>query len=745
MTSVKAFRRRVLCLLPRLQEPAAVLLVIAAVIAVTQSALQFRPVTRPEIAAVFGSADPVARYSNMEDYNAHRTEATGWMLLGVGLMLLALRLTRRAPVPPTPGSRSLQPGRMHWGIAAAGGGVLFLLALIGANQIRVGLDLQFGLLVDGIALVVVGLAGRRLRGRAAVPDWAGAGTYKGRGKTILLLVGIILAGFVLRAWALDDVIHLFVDELNFTNAIRGLWMRDDPRLLSPITGSAAFPRLYAYWEAHAVTVLGRNLIGLRMVSAVIGTLTIPALYLLARVLFDRPTALIAAALLAVFPPHIHFSRIGLNNIADPLFGTLALAFFACALRSGRRLDYVLAGAMLGLTQYFYEGGRLLFPALAAIWLAALIVQRRAAWRGALIAGLAAGVVAAPVYYTLLARDLPVTPRMDEVGFEDGYWQNLVRGDRETWELHKWHLQESFLVYVQMPEGSLFYGGDTPLLLVYVVPLFLLGSAAALAHARKPGPLLLILWVAGNGLGSSLIAGPPGAARYVGAFPALALVCALGLRSAAWVFPARITLPWLRLGVSVGLGGAAASARFSTRRDHVQIGLGAGWGQRHTHLRIGARARLFQIGPVVVAALAVLQLLYYFGPHVEFEVSHLRSEFPPRDGEDAMFRAAAFPPGTWVHLISDEPFSAMYAQQMVDFMASGLTVRAMTPAEVTGGYLATLPRTVDQAFFLAPEDAGTLMLIYENFPLVGPPEMSPYDVPLDEQYVLYYAPRVVVPP
>src|SRR5690606_27829994 len=118
----------------------------------------------------------------------------------------------------------------------------------------------------------------------------------------------------------------------------------------------------------AQDILGHNLTGLRIFSAVFGTLTVPALYLLARELFDRRTALLAALLLATFPPHIHFSRLGLNNIADPLFGVLALAFLVRGLKRGGLRDYALSGVMLGLTQYFYEGGKLLYPLLFGAWL-----------------------------------------------------------------------------------------------------------------------------------------------------------------------------------------------------------------------------------------------------------------------------------------------------------------------------------------------------------------------------------------
>jgi hypothetical protein len=63
----------------------------------------------------------------------------------------------------------------------------------------------------------------------------------------------------------------------------------------------------------------------------------------------------------------------LNNIADPLFGTLAFAFIGRGLLHGRRTDFAIGGAMLGLTHYFYEGGRLLYMPLALAWIAACLL------------------------------------------------------------------------------------------------------------------------------------------------------------------------------------------------------------------------------------------------------------------------------------------------------------------------------------------------------------------------------------
>ncbi len=54
--------------------------------------------------------------------------------------------------------------------------------------------------------------------------------------------------------------------------------------------------------------LGDSEFVVRSLSVLFGVLTIPAVYMLAARLFDRPTGLISAALLAVHSFHIHWSQ-----------------------------------------------------------------------------------------------------------------------------------------------------------------------------------------------------------------------------------------------------------------------------------------------------------------------------------------------------------------------------------------------------------------------------------------------------
>ncbi len=491
---------------------------------------------------------------------------------------------------------------------------------------------------------------------------------------------------------------MLVDENHFTVGIRVFWDRPAPdvKLLTPMPTAASSPYVFSYWQAGAVELLGRTLTGLRAVSALAGALGVPALYLLARTLFDRRTAIVAALLLATFPPHLHFSRLGMNIVADPVFGTLALAFLARGLRGGSRLDWALGGVMLGLTQYFYEAGRLLFPLLALGWLAGgwIVWRPRPALRGALIALLAFLLVAMPVYYTLAGLDFPLFSRLEKTEMNVEYWQRDREPDTLTTRLA--HFRHSLMLYVNAPENTivfyfLYYGGKHPFVLEWFVPLLLLGGGIALWRWRRPG-VLPLLWVLATSAGNALLIESAVSARYNVVFPALALLIALGLCH---------TLPLL-------------------------------WPPRWP-----ARA---QTG--LVAALAVFvaawQVLFYFGPFLRTFNAEAR-DYLDLDADDALLRAAALPPGTPIYLVGDKIQAQSDAQNFLSYLADGLIVQTFTPSAINQDMLAALPRDKTLAFFVGREDLTTFGRLLAAFGRQDLHYTTNPDVPVDKQFVLYMVP------
>lgn len=598
--------------------------------------------------------------------------------------------------------------RDQWIIAGAGFLTLGLLAACNIVETwQVSVHFQMALLVVGVALVTAGLGGVSLDKIGGYPIQARSGGGKPTSFLRLswvgwLLLAILLVALVARLWQLETAVHMFIDEMHFVDALDHIRDGEAVRLLVPFDGIAAFTSVFPYLQWGSVTLLGASLTGLRMVSVLMGVLTIPAAYLLARVLFDRPTALMAAALLAVFPPDIHFSRLGLNNIADPFFGTWALALLAYGLCSKpvlspqrQRLMLALAGMCLGLTHYFYEGGRLLFTPLAVAWVLWLILTapegivkwfKRYGWHVAGFA-LVTVAIALPFYATQWGASRSAAPRLQSEGvlLDVLFRTQGLDGLRDYFTRQ---LLPTFLHLVYSPDGSaFFYGGNTPLVLTALLPAFLLGAFHVLWRPLRPG-VLLALWVLFTVLGESLIDFPDWTARFVVVFPALTLLIAVGIRATLRIF------------------------------------------------RPGDTALTYGVMASAVVVFAVIQLGYYFGPHLEM---YLRQSRLTPDYHDAMFRSRDFPAGTQVYLIMkghDVFLPHIFGE--TTFFKMPITVTVLESDETLRYQLTQLPTNTSRAFFVRTTDLDSQKILAQQFNL-PPAQTSPYNVPYDLEFLLYFMP------
>ena len=155
------------------------------------------------------------------------------------------------------------------------------------------------------------------------------------------------------------------------------------QILTPMSAQSPYTWVFPYWQSGAVALLGHNFVRLSLRqrhhrhAQRAGGLWAGA----TQSSTAKPRCWRAGA--GDFPAARSLQPRRHDLIADPLFGTMALMFFARALRNNHRLEWALAGISLGMTQYFYEGGRLLFPPLLIgfVILLALRGQMRGKWRG----------------------------------------------------------------------------------------------------------------------------------------------------------------------------------------------------------------------------------------------------------------------------------------------------------------------------------------------------------------------------
>lgn len=154
------------------------------------------------------------------------------------------------------------------------------------------------------------------------------------------------------------------------------------------------PAGQAYWNRLGVEIFGRNLIGYRFASALLGTLAVFVVYSIGSKVWDRKTGLSAAALLALNEYHLGVSQLCVQK-SCLTFALLSVLLTLRAVERPTAARYAALGVVIGLG--------LLTGASVAVWipiLAVSIVRRRGlrevfAPGGAWIAALAALLTASP--------------------------------------------------------------------------------------------------------------------------------------------------------------------------------------------------------------------------------------------------------------------------------------------------------------------------------------------------------------
>ncbi len=381
-----------------------------------------------------------------------------------------------------------------------------------------------------------------------------------------------------------------------------------PQPLPPF--STAFldhPTLFHYLQVLPLLLFGDTITALRTLSAVVGALCAPLIYLVGRLGWGRIAGFTAGWLLAVSHLHIHYSRIALNNIETVWFVILLIALLALLYEITERASppgaqtappaeqtappaeqvepsspppltkrpwshspshpltppltlLIAIGLVTGLGQYFYFGSRLM-PILAAILLFVLWRMRRVPLWQLAVAAVAVAVAYLPLAAYFAGHPTPFVGRMQGVTILSPAGIAQTLGPQAVWPndlpLLLWtQIRTNLLFFLNGGDRSAFYLADIPAFDKVTVVLFWLGLGVVVAHARRFHELALLLWL---GIGV-LLAGvvtldAPNGPRLIVAVPAMYLICGVFMQKAVDL-AARL---WPQYGRRTGLGAVGAVA------------------------------------------------------------------------------------------------------------------------------------------------------------------------------------------
>jgi len=218
----------------------------------------------------------------------------------------------------------------------------------------------------------------------------------------LAVGGLLLGALLLRLWGIrwglpftyniDERAHFVPKAVGFFSGDLNPHYQLNPSGFSYLIG-AVYAVYYGSGDAVRAAFSGdpgeAYLVG-RMVSAVLGTVSVGLTCLAGTTLFGRSAGLLAGAVMAVAFLPVFYAHQALNDVPTLAPVALTLLGAALVLRGGRPRDYLLAGLAAGLAAGFkYNAGAVALAVAAAGLVRFADGERLAAVRGLGLAGLAA--------------------------------------------------------------------------------------------------------------------------------------------------------------------------------------------------------------------------------------------------------------------------------------------------------------------------------------------------------------------
>ncbi len=192
--------------------------------------------------------------------------------------------------------------------------------------------------------------------------------------------------FALRVYKLDAE-SLWLDEVLSIN----LASMDIPSAIRTLPGNYVHPPFYFIILHIWSRVAGQSEFSLRFLAALFGPLTAAMTYKLARVLFERRTALLSGLFLALCPYHVYYSQeTRMYTLATFLGLVGAYCFFQTLERRDTALCWIgfVLCSVLGLYTHYYTLFLLLFENLFFLSLITIRRQYRCSLKAWLLAQLA---------------------------------------------------------------------------------------------------------------------------------------------------------------------------------------------------------------------------------------------------------------------------------------------------------------------------------------------------------------------
>jgi hypothetical protein len=411
-------------------------------------------------------------------------------------------------------------------------GISLLTALYAArpnlsNNNGYGLTFLWLLSILLFSITILLSSGWQIPGGQRIMDWLTANRNE------ILVVSLILTGaFLLRYFDVEFHPYSFINDEGEIGKVGQCILVGNCKNLFTISW-ASQPTLTFAPVALSVAIFGNTALAIRMVSILTGTLAVLFTYLFTRETFGKKAAWVAAILLASLPYHVHFSRIGVDNIIDSLSSSVMLWLVFRATRKGTPGWYLAAGIAAGLCMYTYPGTRLsLLLAFGALGFIALRTPGflRVQWKNLVVFALAAFITAAPINAVFYTMPDQFFARFNGEGIlQNGALQAEVRdtGISAATIIMRQFLKSS-LVFIATAAPSQFYSSPRDYYSIIGAIFLMFGLFITARRILDTRNMTVFVWFfASIILGSTFTGGPPSSQRMLSSSPASAVIAAVG--------------------------------------------------------------------------------------------------------------------------------------------------------------------------------------------------------------------------
>ncbi|MBN2754780.1 MAG: glycosyltransferase family 39 protein [Candidatus Goldbacteria bacterium] len=245
---------------------------------------------------------------------------------------------------------------------------------------------------------------------------------------ILFLVLITAAAFFLRIYKINEIpLGVWFDEAQNGNEVISMLATNRFEVFIPRL--TQMPAMFTWLASVFVKIMGPEILSLKMVSIILGTLCVPAFYFLAKRVFGSARYAAAAAVLLAFSRwHITFSRVAFLGMQTIFIEILFFYFYIRMIEDNKWYFAALAGFIAGIGLYSFSSANMVVVIAAAHLFITFLKDKemfvKKQLKKVMIAGAIGLITAAPLItyavnnwqdYTRRVKDINITQEIKEKG------------------------------------------------------------------------------------------------------------------------------------------------------------------------------------------------------------------------------------------------------------------------------------------------------------------------------------------